>query len=132
MFCMLLRKHLSGGRLAAIDQPGLERVVILTLDIVDELGEPGRRRLVFECMGRYSNLILLDGQGRIIDCLRRVAPAHSSSFLFPRRVRTTWSRVGCWTFSRRRPRMVSRSSRTTPDRHTASRGIVLLLHHDRK
>lgn len=72
MFCMLLRKHLSGGRLAAIDQPGLERVVILTLDIVDELGEPGRRRLVFECMGRYSNLILLDGQERIIDCLRRV------------------------------------------------------------
>ncbi len=72
MFCMLLRKHLSGGRLAAIDQPGLERVVILTLDIVDELGEPGRRQLVFECMGRYSNLILLDGQERIIDCLRRV------------------------------------------------------------
>ncbi len=72
MFCMLLRKHLSGGRLAAIDQPALERVVILTFDIVDELGEPGRRRLVFECMGRYSNLILLDGQERIIDCLRRV------------------------------------------------------------
>jgi len=58
--------------LAAIDQPGLERVVILTLDTVDELGESGRRRLVFECMGRYSNLILLDGQERIIDCLRRV------------------------------------------------------------
>lgn len=72
MFCMLLRKHLSGGRLAAINQPALERVVILTFDIVDELGEPGRRRLVFECMGRYSNLILLDGQERIIDCLRRV------------------------------------------------------------
>lgn len=72
MFCMLLRKHLSGGRLSAIDQPALERVVILTLDIVDELGEPGRRRLVFECMGRYSNLILLDGEERIIDCLRRV------------------------------------------------------------
>lgn len=72
MFCMLLRKHLSGGRLTAIDQPALERAVILTLDVVDELGEPGRRRLVLECMGRYSNLILLDGEGRIIDCLRRV------------------------------------------------------------
>lgn len=72
MFCMLLRKHLSGGRLTAIDQPNLERVVILTVDIVDELGEPGRRRLVIECMGRHSNLILLDGQDRIIDCLRRV------------------------------------------------------------
>lgn len=72
MFCMLLRKHLTGGRLSAIDQPALERVVILTIDIVDELGEPGTRKLVAECMGRYSNLILLDGQDRIIDCLRRV------------------------------------------------------------
>ena len=72
MFCMLLRKHLVGGRLAAIEQPALERAVIFTLDIVDELGEPGQRKLVAECMGRYSNLILLDGQDRIIDCLRRV------------------------------------------------------------
>ena len=72
MFCMLLRKHLTGGRLAAIDQPALERAVILTLDIVDELGEPGQRKLAAECMGRYSNLILLDGEDRIIDCLRRV------------------------------------------------------------
>ena len=72
MFCMLLRKHLQGGRLTGIDQPGLERAVVLTVDIVDELGELGRRRLVLECMGRHSNLILLDGQGRIIDCLRRV------------------------------------------------------------
>ena len=72
MFCMLLRKHLTGGRLTAIDQPGLERAAILSFDVVDELGEPGRRRLAVECMGRYSNLILLDGQDRIIDCLRRV------------------------------------------------------------
>ena len=72
MFCMLLRKHLGGGRLTAIDQPALERVVILTLETADELGEPGRRRLVLECMGRHSNLILLDSQDRIIDCLRRV------------------------------------------------------------
>jgi len=72
MFCMLLRKHLGGGRLTAIDQPALERVVILTLETADELGEQGRRRLVLECMGRHSNLILLDGQDRIIDCLRRV------------------------------------------------------------
>ena len=72
MFCMLLRKHLTGGRLTAIDQPPAERVVILTVSMVDELGEPGRRRLVAECMGRRSNLILLDGEDRIIDCRRRV------------------------------------------------------------
>jgi len=72
MFCMLLRKHLTGGRLTAIEQPGLERVVLLRLEIVDEMGEPGIRTLAAECMGRHSNLILLDGQERIIDCLRRV------------------------------------------------------------
>lgn len=72
MFCMLLRKHLGGGRLTDIQQPALERVVILTVEIADELGEPGVRKLAVECMGRYSNLILLDGQDRIIDCLRRV------------------------------------------------------------
>ena len=64
MFCMLLRKHLLGGRLSAIEQPALERAVIFTMDIVDELGEPGQRKLVAECMGRYSNLILLDEIGR--------------------------------------------------------------------
>lgn len=72
MFCMLLRKHLSGGKLVSIAQPALERAVILTLEMIDEMGEPGTRKLVIECMGRYSNLILLDGQDRIIDCLRRV------------------------------------------------------------
>ena len=72
MFCMLLRKHLGGGRIAAIQQPGRERAAILTVDVVDELGEPGQRRLILECMGRRSNLILTDGEGRIIDCLRRI------------------------------------------------------------
>ena len=72
MFCMLLRKHLGGGRIAAIQQPGRERAAILTVDMVDEMGEPGRRKLILECMGRRSNLILTDGEDRIIDCLRRI------------------------------------------------------------
>ncbi len=72
MFCMLLRKHLGGGLLTEITQPSLERVVFLTFQVLSELGEPERRQLVLECMGRRSNLILLDGDGRIIDCLRRV------------------------------------------------------------
>ena len=72
MFCMLLRKHLSGGKLLEIRQPGLERVVILTFSVIDELGETGERKLVLELMGRNANLILLGGDGRIIDCLRRV------------------------------------------------------------
>lgn len=72
MFCMLLRKHLVGARVAEITQPELERLVRLELDITDDFGQPGKRTLVLEAMGRRSNLILLDGEGRIIDCMRRV------------------------------------------------------------
>lgn len=72
MFCMLLRKHLVGARVADIVQPPLERLVRLELDITDEFGQPGRRTLILEAMGRRSNLILLDGEGRIVDCMRRV------------------------------------------------------------
>ena len=72
MFCMLLRKHLVGGKIASITQPVLERLVRIELDIIDDFGQPGKRTLVLEAMGRRSNLILLDGEGRIIDCMRRV------------------------------------------------------------
>ena len=72
MFCMLLRKHLAGGRITALDQPPMERLVRLEIDAADELGRAGKRTLVLEAMGRRSNLILLDGDGRILDCLRRV------------------------------------------------------------
>ena len=72
MFCMLLRKHLVGAKIANISQPPLERLVRIELDIIDDFGEPGKRTLVLEAMGRRSNLILLDGDGRIIDCMRRV------------------------------------------------------------
>ena len=72
MFCMLLRKHLSGAKIADILQPPLERLVKIELDIIDDFGQPGKRTLVLEALGRRSNLILLDGEGRIIDCMRRV------------------------------------------------------------
>lgn len=72
MFCMLLRKHLSGGRLAGLRQPPAERSVELTFDCTDELGSPCQKHLILELMGRNSNLILTGADGRIIDCLRRV------------------------------------------------------------
>jgi len=72
MFCMLLRKHLTGARIAEITQPPMERLVDFTLECTDELGEPCRRHLIAELMGRSANLILCDGDGRIIDCLRRI------------------------------------------------------------
>ena len=72
MFCMLLRKHLTGARILDIEQPYMERVVTLRLEALDELGDQVERSLVLEAMGRWANLILLDGEGRIIDCVRRV------------------------------------------------------------
>ena len=72
MFCMLLRKHLSSAKITEITQPQFERLVIFDLDATDELGTPVKRRLAVELMGRSSNIILIDGEGIIIDCLRRV------------------------------------------------------------
>ena len=72
MFCMLLRKHLTGAKILAVEQPEMERIVRLELEGRDELGERCRRSLVLEAMGRQANLILLDTDGRIVDCLRRV------------------------------------------------------------
>ena len=72
MFCMLLRKHLSGGVIESIRQEPLERVVTLTVLASDEMGERSRFTLVWEGMPRRANLILCDRDGRIIDCLRRV------------------------------------------------------------
>lgn len=72
MFCMLLRKHLSGGRIAALRQPMAERCIEIAFDCTDEMGEPCRKSLILELMGRNSNLILTDGEGRILDCIRRV------------------------------------------------------------
>ena len=72
MFCMLLRKHLTGGRIVSLTQPPMERLVDLCLDCTDEMGEPVQKHLVLELMGRNSNLILLGGDGRILDCMRRV------------------------------------------------------------
>lgn len=72
MFCMLLRKHLTGAKIKSIDQPPLERAVDITLECQDLLGEPCEKHLMIELMGRYSNIILTAHDGMIIDCLRRV------------------------------------------------------------
>ena len=72
MFCMLLRKHLLGARLAEVTQPELERAAVFTFDCTDEMGFPVQKRLVAELMGRTCNLYLLAPDGRILDCLRRV------------------------------------------------------------
>lgn len=72
MFCMLLRKHLLGAKLAELEQPERERLLLLRFDARDELGLPVQKTLALELIGRGTNLILIDGDGRILDCLRRV------------------------------------------------------------
>ena len=72
MFCMLLRKHLTGARIVSISQPEHERMLELEIDTRDELGFAARKKLVLELIGRSSNLILVGSDGRIIDCMRRM------------------------------------------------------------
>ena len=71
MFCMLLRKRMTGGRLAAIRQPGLERALYLDFDCVNELGDIVRLTLAVEIMGRHSNIILVEN-GQVVDAIKRV------------------------------------------------------------
>ena len=72
MFCMLLRKRLTGARLMAVRQIGLERVLYFDFDAVNELGDMVRLTLAVEVMGRYSNIILIDGDNRVVDAIKRV------------------------------------------------------------
>ncbi len=72
MFCMLLRKILGSGVIREVRQYPGERIVEIGVDSIDEFGEPRRRRVLLELVGRQPNLVLLDEESRIIDCIRRV------------------------------------------------------------
>lgn len=72
MFCMLLRKHVQGAKIASIAQPAVERVLELELDTTDEMGVACKKRLICEMMSNQANVILCGEDGRIIDALRRV------------------------------------------------------------
>ncbi len=70
-FCMLLRKHLEPSRLISIEQRGFDRIVVLRWEALDERGRPTELNLIFEIMSRQSNLYLVDGDGLLIDALKR-------------------------------------------------------------
>jgi len=78
MLCMLLRKQLTGGRLKAVRQYGRDRVMMLDFDCFGEMGDRRTLTMVVEIMGRCSNAILADENGRIIDAIKRVDGAASS------------------------------------------------------
>lgn len=76
-FCMLLRKHLNGGKIVSITQPGLERIIHFTIEHLNELGDPCRKILTLELMGKHSNLIFRD-ENTIIDSIKKVSSQVSS------------------------------------------------------
>lgn len=78
MFCMLMRKHLSSGKLVGIRQDGFERILFFDFEATDELGDRVTLTLAAEIMGRCSNIILIGKEGRIIDAIKRVNDDMSS------------------------------------------------------
>lgn len=77
-FCMLLRKHLQNGRIVDISQPGLERIVHIDVEHLDEMGDLCRKRLIVEIMGKHSNIIFCDDKNTIIDSIKHVSGFVSS------------------------------------------------------
>jgi predicted ribosome quality control (RQC) complex YloA/Tae2 family protein len=77
-FCMLLRKHLQNGRITEISQPGLERIIHIKIEHLDEMGDLRHKTLIIEIMGKHSNIIFCDDNNTIIDSIKRVSAAVSS------------------------------------------------------
>ena len=78
MLCMLLRKRLTGATLTGVEQQGLDRVAFFNFDAVDEIGDRVKLTLVVEIMAQHSNIILLNGENRVIDAVKRVDSEKSS------------------------------------------------------
>ena len=77
-FCMLLRKHLGGGRIVSVTQPSLERILYFEIEHLDELGDLCRKTLIAELMGKHSNLIFCREDKTILDSIKHVSLAVSS------------------------------------------------------
>lgn len=77
-FCMVLRKHLQSAKILSVTQPGMERVVEIRAEHLDEMGDMCQRILIFELMGKYSNLILCNDNQVILDSLKHVPSSMSS------------------------------------------------------
>jgi predicted ribosome quality control (RQC) complex YloA/Tae2 family protein len=77
-FCMVLRKHIANGKLTRIFQPGMERIIHFEIEHLNELGDLCKKELIVELMGKHSNIILVDGDGTIIDSIKHVSSAVSS------------------------------------------------------
>lgn len=72
LFCMILRKHLSGGKIIAITQQGFDRVVKFDIECYTEMGDLTKKSLIIEIMGRHSNIILIQSDNKIIDSIKHI------------------------------------------------------------
>ena len=72
MFCMLLRKHLGSGKIIDVEQTGFERILKISVESYDELGDLTVKHIIAEIMGRNSNIILVNDDMKIIDSIKRV------------------------------------------------------------
>ena len=77
-FCMLLRKHIGSGKITAVTQPGLERVIELKIEHLNELGDLCHKTLVVEIMGKHSNIIFLNEERMILDSIKHISLNMSS------------------------------------------------------
>ena len=78
LFCMVMRKHIAGGKIIDIVQPNFERIIILRIESANEMGDITTKNLILEIMGKHSNLILTDETGKILDSIKRVTHEKSS------------------------------------------------------
>lgn len=78
LFCMVMRKHLQSGKIIAIDQPDFDRIVNIYVESMNELGDYSVKKLIFEIMGRHSNIILTDDNNIILDCIKHITHDKSS------------------------------------------------------
>ena len=85
-FCMLLRKHLLGGRISNISMLGLERLVKIEIETINEFNEIEVKTLIVELMGKHSNIILINQAGKIIDAMRRIDSKNSYREILPSRI----------------------------------------------
>lgn len=72
-FCMLLRKHISGGRIVSIVQPEMERILKFEIEHLNELGDLCTKFLIVELMGKHSNIIFCQPDGTIIDSIKHIS-----------------------------------------------------------
>nr|WP_296834195.1 NFACT RNA binding domain-containing protein [uncultured Marvinbryantia sp.] len=77
-FCMLLRKHISGGKILDVRQPGLERIIHFDIEHLNELGDVCQKTLTVEIMGKHSNIIFCSPDGTIIDSIKHISSQVSS------------------------------------------------------